>query len=100
MEWLDSFWATYSTLVLSVGSNVLLALSIYLTLSCGLLTVANAAFMAIGAYSSALLTMHIGVPFLPALIFGSSLSALVAIVIGRPTLKLSGVYLAMATLAF
>jgi branched-chain amino acid transport system permease protein len=100
MESLDSFWATYNTLVLSVGTNVLLALSIYLTLSCGLLTVANAAFMAIGAYSSALLTMHTGTPFLLALVLGSSLSALVAIVIGHPTLKLSGVYLAMATLAF
>jgi branched-chain amino acid transport system permease protein len=100
MEWLDSFWATYNTLVLSIGTNVLLALSIYLTLSCGLLTVANAAFMAIGAYSSALLTLHTAAPFLPALVLGSLLSAVVALVIGRPTLKLSGVYLAMATLAF
>jgi branched-chain amino acid transport system permease protein len=79
---------------------VLLALSIYLTLACGLLTVANAAFMAIGAYSSALLTLHIGTPFSLTLLLGSLLSALVALVIGRPTLKLSGVYLAMATLAF
>jgi branched-chain amino acid transport system permease protein len=100
MEWLDSFWATYNTLVLSIGTNVLLALSIYLTLSCGLLTVANAAFMAIGAYSSALLTLNTGTSFLPALVVGSLLPALVALVIGRPTLKLSGVYLAMATLAF
>jgi branched-chain amino acid transport system permease protein len=100
MEWLDSFWATYNTLVLSTGTNVLLALSIYLTLACGLLTVANAAFMAIGAYSSALLTLHTGTPFFLALLLGALLSALVALVIGRPTLKLSGVYLAMATLAF
>ena len=49
MEWLETFWATYSTLVLSIGTNVLLALSIYLTLACGLLTVANAAFMGIGS---------------------------------------------------
>jgi branched-chain amino acid transport system permease protein len=100
MEWLDSFWATYNTLVLSIGTNVLLALSIYLTLSCGLLTVANAAFMAIGAYSSALLTLHTGTPFFVALIIGSLSPALVALLIGSPTLKLSGVYLAMATLAF
>jgi branched-chain amino acid transport system permease protein len=100
MEWLESFWATYNTLVLSTGTNVLLALSIYLTLACGLLTVANAAFMAIGAYSSALLTLHTGTPFFLALLLGALLSALVALVIGRPTLKLSGVYLAMATLAF
>jgi branched-chain amino acid transport system permease protein len=100
MDWLNSFWATYNTLVLSVGTNVLLALSIYLTLACGLLTVANAAFMAIGAYSSSLLTIHTETPFLLALIVGSALPAVVAIVIGRPTLNLSGVYLAMATLAF
>lgn len=100
MEWLDNFWATYSTLVLSVGTNVLLALSIYLTLACGLLTVANAAFMAIGAYTAALLTLQTGTPFLLALILGALLPALVAMLIGRPTLRLSGVYLAMATLAF
>ena len=100
MEWLDSFWATYNTLVLSVGTNVLLALSIYLTLACGLLTVANAAFMAIGAYSSALVTLHTGTPIFLALVIGSLAPALIALVIGRPTLKLSGVYLAMATLAF
>jgi branched-chain amino acid transport system permease protein len=100
MEWLDSFWATYSTLVLSVGTNVLLALSIYLTLACGLLTVANAAFMGIGAYTAALLTVRVGLAFLPALFFGSLLPALIALAIGRPTLRLSGVYLAMATLAF
>ncbi|HUD00094.1 MAG TPA: hypothetical protein VMR88_16500, partial [Candidatus Polarisedimenticolaceae bacterium] len=75
MEWLDTFWATYNTLVLSIGTNVLLALSIYLTLSCGLLTVANAAFMAIGAYSSALLTLHTETPFFVALIIGSSAPA-------------------------
>jgi branched-chain amino acid transport system permease protein len=100
MEWLDSFWATYKTLVLSVGTNVLLALSIYLTLSCGLLTVANAAFMGIGAYSAALVTLHTETAFFSALVLGSLLPALVALAIGRPTLKLSGVYLAMATLAF
>ncbi|MGH7798200.1 MAG: branched-chain amino acid ABC transporter permease [Candidatus Binatia bacterium] len=100
MEWIESFWATYSTLVLSVGTNVLLALSIYLTLACGLLTVANAAFMGIGAYTAGLLTVHAHMPFFFALFFGSLLPALVALLIGRPTLRLSGVYLAMATLAF
>ena len=100
MEWLDTFWATYSTLVLSVGTNILLALSIYLTLACGLLTVANAAFMGIGAYTAALLTLNTGTSFLLALLAGALLPAAVALLIGRPTLRLSGVYLAMATLAF
>lgn len=100
MEWLDTFWSTYSTLVLSVGTNVLLALSIYLTLSCGLLTVANAAFMGIGAYTAALLTLRSELPFLIAVMGGALVPALVALMIGRPTLRLAGVYLAMATLAF
>ena len=100
MEWLVGFWATYSTLLLSVGTNVLLALSIYLTLATGLLTVANAAFMGIGSYTAALLSVHVGMPFFVVILLGALLPALVALVIGRPTLRLSGVYLAMATLAF
>lgn len=100
MEWLESFWATYSTLVLSVGTNVLLALSIYLTLSCGLLTVANAAFMGLGAYAAALLTLNAQVPLWLGVCAGALLAVLAALLIGRPTLRLSGVYLAMATLAF
>ncbi|HEY1234005.1 MAG TPA: branched-chain amino acid ABC transporter permease [Candidatus Binatia bacterium] len=100
MEWLDSFWSTYSTLVLSMGTNVLLALSIYITLACGLLSVANAGFMAIGAYSASLLTLNTGMPLPLALILGAIAAAMMALIIGVPTLRLSGVYLAMATLAF
>jgi branched-chain amino acid transport system permease protein len=100
VEWLDNFWATYSTLALTVGTNVLLALSIYVTLACGMLTVANAAFMGIGAYGASLLTMDLGAPFPSAVLGGALLPAVVALAIGRPTLRLSGVYLAMATLAF
>jgi branched-chain amino acid transport system permease protein len=100
MEWTQSFWLTYSTLVFSLGTNVLLALSIYVTLSCGLLTVANAAFMGIGAYSAALVTLRTGIPLVGAVLVGTLLSASLGLLIGRPTLRLSGVYLAMATLAF
>jgi branched-chain amino acid transport system permease protein len=100
VEWLDNFWAIYSNLVLTLGTNALLALSIYLTLSCGMLAMANAAFMGIGAYASALMTLQAGLPFPVALAGGAVAPALVAYVIGKPTLRLSGVYLAMATLAF
>jgi branched-chain amino acid transport system permease protein len=100
MEALDNFWSVYSNLVLTLGTNVLLALSIYLTLSCGLLAMANAAFMGIGAYTSALLTMNYGAPFPVALAAGMAAPMVVALVMGIPTLRLSGVYLAMATLAF
>ncbi|MGH7810344.1 MAG: branched-chain amino acid ABC transporter permease [Candidatus Binatia bacterium] len=100
MEWWETFWATYSTLLLSIGTNVLLALSIYLTLACGLLTVANAAFMGLGAYVAALLTLQGEAPLWLATLAGALCAAMVALLIGRPTLRLSGVYLAMATLAF
>ena len=100
MEWFDDFWAVYSNLVLSLGVNALLALSIWLTLSCGLLAMANAAFMGIGAYTASLLTMQAGLPFPLALAGGIVAPTLVALFIGAPTLRLSGVYLAMATLGF
>ena len=100
MDWFNNFWSIYSNLVLTLGTNGLLALSIYLTLSCGMLAMANAAFMAIGAYTSAVLTMSYGLPFPLTLAAGMAAPALLAFVIGKPTLRLSGVYLAMATLAF
>ncbi len=100
MQWLNDFWSTYSTLVFTVGVHSLLALSIWLTLSCGLLSMANAAFMGIGAYVSALLTLHMGWPLPVVLLAGAAAPTLVALVIGAPVLRLAGVYLAMATLAF
>lgn len=100
MESFESFWAIYSNLVLSIGTNALLALSIWLTLACGLLAMANGAFMGIGAYTASLLTMQAGAPFPVALAGGMAAPTLVALAIGAPTLRLSGVYLAMATLGF
>ena len=100
MSGFDNFWAVYSNLVLGLGINSLLALSIYLTLSCGMLAMANAAFMGIGAYTAALLTMNYDTPFIVSIAAGMVAPAIVAFIIGKPTLRLSGVYLAMATLAF
>ena len=96
----ESFWSIYSGVVFGIGVNAMLALSIYLTLSCGLLSLANAAFMGIGAYAAALITMNTGLPFPLALAAAGIIPALVAVVVGIPTLRLSGVYLAMATLGF
>ena len=100
MEWFENFWQVYNNLVLTIGINALLALSIWLTLSCGLLAMANAAFMGIGAYTASILTMNYGAPFPLALAGGIAAPTLVALLIGGPTLRLSGVYLAMATLGF
>jgi branched-chain amino acid transport system permease protein len=100
MSGFDNFWAIYGNLVLSLGTNALLALSIWLTLACGMLSIANAAFMGIGAYTAAVLTMNYDVPFSVALLGGMAAPAVVAAIIGLPTIRLSGIYLAMATLGF
>lgn len=100
MESFENFWQIYSNLVLTLGINAMLALSIYITLSCGMLSLANAAFMGIGAYTSSILTMSYEAPFALALAGGIAMPMLVAFILGKVTLHLSGVYLAMATLAF
>ena len=100
MDWFTNFWAVYSNVVLTLGINGLLALSIWLTLACGMLSIGNAAFMGIGAYTAALITMKLGWPFPVSLVAGMVVPAALAFVIGKPTLRLSGIYLAMATLGF
>ena len=100
LEWWINFWSIYSTVIFSIGINAMLALSIYLTLSCGLLSLANAAFMGLGAYAAAIISMQTALPFPVALLAAAVVPALVAVIIGIPTLRLSGVYLAMATLGF
>ncbi len=66
----------------------------------GQISLAQAAFMGIGAYASGILTTHFGWPSSVALVCGMILTGAVAYVIGVPSLKLKGHYLAMATLGF
>ena len=96
---LDLFLA-YQSLFAYVGLNALLALSVYATLSCGQLSLANAGFMAIGAYTSALLTLHTGTPWPLVLIASIIVPSIVAIPLGLPVLRLRGVFLAIATIGF
>jgi len=94
------FLSAYSTLIALVGVNALLALSVWVTLYAGQLTLGNAAFMAVGAYVAALLERHLGTPFPLALACGAAVAALVAVPLGLTVFRLRGVYLAIATLAF
>jgi branched-chain amino acid transport system permease protein len=80
--------------------NVALGLSIYLTLSVGLLSLANAGFLAIGAYTAAILTAQAGWPPLAGLPLALLCGALVAAPLGLLVLRLQGVYLAIATIGF
>src|SRR3954452_14634777 len=97
---LDDLLANYSSLINFLGVNALLALSIYTTLACGQLSMANAAFMGIGAYTAVLLGLRLSVPFALSLLAGAVLGALVAYLLGLPVLRLRGVYLAIATIGF
>jgi branched-chain amino acid transport system permease protein len=94
----DNFLFTYQSLLYSLGVNGLLALSMYVVLAIGQLSLGQAAFMGIGAYTSTLLTLKLGLPFPLVLIAAMIVPALAAAVIGVPTLRLSGVYLALATI--
>jgi branched-chain amino acid transport system permease protein len=95
----DNFFFSYQTLIFTIGINGLLALSIYTVLAIGQLSLGQAAFMGIGAYVSALLTLHFDWPFPAVLLAAMIVPALAALLIGGPTLKLTGVYLALATIA-
>lgn len=80
--------------------NIILGISIYITLATGQLSLGNAGFMGIGAYTSALLTIHFHLPILVGIILGAIFAGIIGIIVGIPTLRLQGVYLAIATLGF
>lgn len=90
----------YSNLIAVIGIGCLAALSIWVTLYAGQLTLGNAAFMGVAAYASALLTLRAHVPFPLALLAAALLAAALAVPLGAIVLRLRGVYLAIATLAF
>jgi branched-chain amino acid transport system permease protein len=95
-----SWYAAYSSLILFSGVAALLALSIYVTLMAGQLSLGNAALATIGGYTAAILTRDHHSPLWLALLCGAGLATAVAVAIGIPALRLRGIYLAIATLAF
>ena len=90
---------TQSVLIF-IGINVILALSLYLPISAGLLSLGQGGFMAIGAYTSAYLTLNLGWPFLAALAAGSFAAGVVGLAVGFPALRIKGVYLIILTMGF
>ena len=100
MESVAELYSTYQSTIAYVGLNALLALSVYATLSCGQLALSSAGFAAIGAYAAAILTLNFQVPFPLALLAAVLLPALVAVPLGLPVLRIRGVFLAIATVAF
>jgi branched-chain amino acid transport system permease protein len=85
------------------GINLLATLGmVILTGYTGLFSVGHAGFMAIGAYTSAILVMRLKVPFLLALLAGGILAALLSLLIGYPSLRgrMRGDYFAISMLGF
>jgi branched-chain amino acid transport system permease protein len=117
----DASFDAFTVRVLNLSAiYVLLALSLNLVNGfTGLFSLGHSGFMAVGAYTCALLTMtpeqkqmnfflepiapwlaHVTIPFVPALLAGGVVAALLAVVVGGPVLRLKDDYLAIATLGF
>lgn len=79
--------------LLAIGLNLITGFT-------GQLSLGQVAFYAIGAYGSTLLSMKLGVPVFLSMLLGGFLSAFFGFVVGFPALRLSGVYLGIATLGF
>jgi len=88
------------SVLIFLGINTVLALSLALPVSAGLLSLGQGGFMAIGAYASAVLTTWYGVPFPLALAAGGLLAALAGLAVGFPALRIKGVYLLILTMGF
>ncbi|MDW7710420.1 MAG: branched-chain amino acid ABC transporter permease [Deferrisomatales bacterium] len=84
-----------------VGITALSALGLnLLTGFTGQISLGHAAFMGLGAYTTAILASRWQVPMVLALPAAGAVAALAGVVVGAPSLRIKGLYLAMATLAF
>jgi branched-chain amino acid transport system permease protein len=108
----------YLRLVNLVGINIILVVSLNITNGfTGIFSLGHAAFMAIGAYTTAILSyplerkpfiflempewlLNIHLPFILSILLGGVIAAFLALLLGYPVLKLRGHYLAVATLGF
>jgi ABC-type branched-subunit amino acid transport system permease subunit len=94
--WMDGFTIAGIYILLALGLNVVVGLS-------GLLDLGYAAFFAIGAYTYAFAASPFynnSYPFWPMLLVGAAIAAVFGIMLGAPTLRLRGDYLAIVTLGF
>ena len=104
-----TFFTTYGFLIVSMLLGAMLGLSLYLPLMTGQLSLASPGFYALGGYIAAILSTTVfqttgGLFPLPLLllemIIAGAVSGLLGILVGIPALRLRGIYLAIATIAF
>ena len=94
---LDNYWLSIANTILiavigAVGLNILVGYT-------GQISLGQGGFLAVGAYSSAILSERMGLPTPLAIIFAVILTAVIGTFFGLPGLRLKGLYLAIATLA-
>jgi branched-chain amino acid transport system permease protein len=91
----------YQNTLMLIGINIILATSLHLIIGItGQFSIGHAGFLAVGAYASAIITMKFQMPFFVSLIVGGLVAAIAGLIIGIPSLRLRGDYLAIATLGF
>jgi branched-chain amino acid transport system permease protein len=98
LPWIDVSWLTFInftliTIIAVLGLNITTGLA-------GQVSIGHAAFVMIGAYTSGILTVKSGLPFIAALPLSAIIPAAIGAVVGIPSLRLFGFYLAIATLSF
>ncbi|MBI4284368.1 MAG: branched-chain amino acid ABC transporter permease [Chloroflexi bacterium] len=95
--YLNNYWLGVAnligiTLIAAIGLNLLVGY-------CGQLSIGHAGFIAVGAYTSAILTNRFELPFLVGLISAGLVAGLVGLVFGMPSVRIKGFYLAITTIA-
>ncbi len=91
-SWFDTVNSIGILLIAVIGLNILMGY-------CGQLSLGHAGFMAVGAFTSALLTGNLHVPFLLALIISGLSAGIIGLIFGIPSLRVKGFYLAITTIA-
>jgi hypothetical protein len=86
-------------LLAMLSINVIVAYSVFLPGSAGLLNLGAAGFVLVGAYTAGALSSLYDMPLAPAIALGSAMSALVAFLIAFPILRTRGIYMVLATFA-
>jgi branched-chain amino acid transport system permease protein len=90
--WLDTLNRIGIAIIGALGLNILVGYT-------GQISIGQAAFLAVGAYSTAVLEAKLGLPFYLAIPLAALITAAIGLIFGIPSLRLRGLYLAIATLA-
>ena len=90
----------YLNLLNTIGIHTMLGLSAYLLLQTGQLSLAQAGFFAVGSYTAAIMTVIFQWNIIPAVLLAMLISGFLAFLVGFPALRVKGLMLVVATIAF